>query len=322
MKKYLLLTIIVLASLTGLIFAQISGDPLQENNEPLISLTYVGAPYKSYTSYVFNIGTYEVTNYQYSVFLNAVAKNDAHHLFNTTVGPYNGIIRTGISGQYTYTIKPDFANKPVNYVKWLDCIRFVNWLNNGQKKGEQDTTTTEDGSYLLTGNDIYDYLYAERKIEANWVIPNPYEWKKAAYYDDYNHITWIYATQSNNPPVKAAVNSTGDVINFGNYCINYGCQSNWNGVTAGGNVTTVGSCRISSYWGTYDQNGNVGEWTEQIDFISATIGSRIYYGGGYGTVNAVNLTYGIGPVANLNDPDAGGQKMSSSGLGFRVVKLK
>ncbi len=110
--------------------------------------------------YVYNIGKYEVTAGQYCEFLNAVAKTDAYGLYN----PYMdydadpsrrgcNIKRTGISGDYSYSVAADWANRPVNYVSWGDAARFVNWLTNGQPTGTENLSTTEAGSYSLGGDD-------------------------------------------------------------------------------------------------------------------------------------------------------------------------
>ena len=100
----------------------------------------------------FRIGTFEVTNAQYVVLLNAVAADDTNGLFNTlmTSSDRGGIIRNGLPGSYTYELKPDFDDKPVNAVSWYDAARFCNWLHNDQPSGAQTPATTEDGAYDMT----------------------------------------------------------------------------------------------------------------------------------------------------------------------------
>ena len=44
---------------------------------------------------------------------------------------------------------------------------------------------------------------------------------------------------------------------------NYGSYSNWNGIN--GNLTTVGSNGKSSYYGSYDHNGNINELVDSFD---------------------------------------------------------
>ncbi|MHC4066385.1 MAG: SUMF1/EgtB/PvdO family nonheme iron enzyme, partial [Planctomycetota bacterium] len=103
-------------------------------------------------AYIYNIGKYEVTAGQYCEFLNAVADTDTYGLYNTDMwsDTYGcKIQRSGSSPNYTYSVAPDWADRPVNYVSWGDAARFANWLHNGQPTGPQDLTTTEDGSYFL-----------------------------------------------------------------------------------------------------------------------------------------------------------------------------
>src|SRR3989337_1357910 len=56
-------------------------------------------------SYTYRISKYEVTNAQYSEFLNAKAASDPLGLFNTGMaGSYGGITRSGVAGSYTYGV--------------------------------------------------------------------------------------------------------------------------------------------------------------------------------------------------------------------------
>lgn len=107
---------------------------------------------------VYQIGKYEVTNGQYCEFLNAVAANDPNHLYHTAMGggwnDIGGIARSGSLGSYTYTVRPNRRNRPVNYVSFYDACRFANWLNNGQPglvtPVAQDDNSTEDGAYDMS----------------------------------------------------------------------------------------------------------------------------------------------------------------------------
>ena len=93
------------------------------------------------------------------------------------------IERTGSPGSYTYSVAPDRANRPVNFVTWGDAARFANWLHNGQPTGAQDLTTTEDGSYFLDGKQAdFELEGVVREPDATWVIPTENEWYKAAYH--------------------------------------------------------------------------------------------------------------------------------------------
>ena len=111
--------------------------------------------------YHYNISKYETTFGQYVEFLNAVAKSDPNGLFNPGMQDdklLNGIIRTGVDGSYSYSLAPSTGssstqnpegsvNKPVNYVNYLDAIRFANWMHNGSTN---DPASTESGAYLIT----------------------------------------------------------------------------------------------------------------------------------------------------------------------------
>jgi formylglycine-generating enzyme required for sulfatase activity len=153
------------------------------------------------------------------------------------------------------------ADKPVNYVSFLDAMRFVNWLDNGQGSGD-----TESGVYAVNNG-----LTETRSVNASYFIPSEDEWYKAAYHqpaaqggdsDDY----WLYPTASNTAPTVATATSTGDIANPGTNVANYFDGADWN--SQDGNVTTVGSAgsgsESESFYGTSDQGGNVGEWNEAV----------------------------------------------------------
>lgn len=102
-------------------------------------------------AYVYRIAAYEVTNAQYTEFLNAKAATDNFggsdpRLYDFDMGtdPRGGITRSGSSGSYTYSTRSNMADKPVNFVSFFDSMRFVNWLENGQGNG-----STESGVYTI-----------------------------------------------------------------------------------------------------------------------------------------------------------------------------
>ena len=119
--------------------------------------------------YTYQIGKYEVTNNEYVEFLNAVASTDTYGLYNSNMSSEarGGIIRSGSSGSYTYSTKPNMGNKPVNYVSWFDCARYCNWLSNGKPTGPQNKTTTESGVYPLYGKTTSSVAKNLFKINSN-----------------------------------------------------------------------------------------------------------------------------------------------------------
>ena len=62
-----------------------------------------------------------------------------------------GITQSGVSGSFTYAVKPNMGDKPVNFVSFNDAMRFANWLHNGQPTGIQNAASTETGAYTITG---------------------------------------------------------------------------------------------------------------------------------------------------------------------------
>lgn len=198
-------------------------------------------------AYNYAIGMTEVTNAQYTDFLNAVAFDDTNSLYNTGMaGAFGGITRSGPIGAFSYATIPGRENHPVNFVSFWDAARFANWMQNGQPFGFQNASTTEDGTYTLTpaavaGNTV------TRNPGAQWAVASADEWFKAAYHqpaslggdvDNY----WLYPTSSNTAPT--------------------GAQANY--VPAGiGNTTAVASY-AANFYGTYDMAGNVYEWNDSI----------------------------------------------------------
>jgi formylglycine-generating enzyme required for sulfatase activity len=163
------------------------GNPGEQSRIPSGDQTFYGG-----VAYTYAIGKYEVTAGQYTALLNAVAAFDPEGLYNTKMD-YDAdpdregcnIKRHGAPGSHTYSVAPDWADRPVNYVSWADAARFANWLHNGQPTGAQDSTTTEDGSYFLDGINENDDEHLEevvREPDATWVIPSEDEWYKAAYH--------------------------------------------------------------------------------------------------------------------------------------------
>lgn len=233
--------------------------------------------------YSFRIGTYEVTNSQYAEFLNAKAVSDPLGLYNPNMDsdPRGGITRAGASGSYSYSVKPNMGDKPVNYVNFYDSLRFTNWMNNGQ-----GSSTTETGAYKLTGNTPTPGSVSNRLTGATWFLPNYDEWYKAAFHDPRdtaqggpagNSHYWSYATQSSVLPLAATADIAGNISNPGANVANYNFNADWNGQD--GNLTTVGSAGLASrsFYGTADQSGNAFEWNGG----EPTQSSMLILGGGW-----------------------------------------
>lgn len=170
------------------------------------------------------------------------------------------IQRSGVSGSYIYSVASDYANRPVNYVSFNDAMRFTNWLQNGQPTGLQNLTTTEDGAYYINGVSGEAALASvSRKAIWSWAVTTENEWYKAAYYKggSINAGYWLYPTQSNTIPGRDMNDISGNNAN------NMGLE---NHPIDGIHYTTeAGEFQNSdSYYGTFDQAGNVWEWNENV----------------------------------------------------------
>jgi sulfatase modifying factor 1 len=268
--------------------------------------------------YTYRISKTEVTNAQYTEFLNAVADTDTNSLYNTSMDSttWGGITRSGSSGSFTYAVKADslgnggvggtdytYGNKPVVFVSFLDAMRFTNWLENGQPTGAQGAGTTEDGVYNIgTGLDEV------RNPSATYFIPSEDEWYKAAYYDPNSGVYNDYPTSTdlmpnNNHPLS----DTGNSANFRD--------------TGGVNVYTTGllfypMTDVGGYttsespYGTFDQGGNVTEWNETV-----VISLSLPYRGVRGGVWAGNLGSLAASVRSFGSPSS----TENTNAGFRVA---
>ena len=264
----MVVAVLGLLGFAGTVSAEVAMDlVLVRNPGNLDNYTGYGS-----VGYSYWMGKYEVTNDQYCEFLNAVARSDTYGLYNwydyqmIAQNERGGIVQTEGSGGYEYTVKANMGNKPVNYVDWYDAVRFVNWMQKGQPSGAQGPLTTETGVYTLTGATSVGPLPAHSDLVQAWVLPTEDEWYKAAYHknDGATGNYWFYATCNDTTPTEATANGTGHIANPGANVANYNCGADWNGL--GGNVTTVGSAGPLSAgpYGTFDQNGNVWEWTEVL----------------------------------------------------------
>ena len=197
-----------------------------------------------YVGEIYDMATTEVTNWMYARFLNAIAKSDSlYGLYNTNMGTNGagGIVRSGSNGRYLYTVKEGFQNRPVNFVSLSDALRYINWLHNGMpSSGVQNASTTENGAYKLLGANPRDVI---RNAGAKYFLPDQDEWHKAAFFDPNpgqgrpSDSYWPSADQTESGPGG----------NFGSSRIN-----------------PVATSAGPSHYGTFDQGGNVREWTETI----------------------------------------------------------
>lgn len=175
-------------------------------------------------NYVYQIMKYEFTNDEYVSFLNEVDPSGLS-LQSSDIsisGIYKTDMKESVRGGIVfesgnpigskYETKIDMDNKPINFVTWLDAARVCNWLHN-----KEYNKSTVSGVYNLNYFSTGDYTSLEgyvKNSKAQYWIPTPNEWYKAAYYDPTkNNNTggyWENATRSNKEMLPVMFNDTGD----------------------------------------------------------------------------------------------------------------
>jgi formylglycine-generating enzyme len=264
--------------------------------------------------YAYNIGKYDVTSSQYCAFLNAVASTDTYGIYHPnmagTTSGNPGIVQSGSPGNYTYSVIDGRGNIPVTDVSFWNCTRFANWLNNGQPNGPEGAGTTETGAYNLlatsmdaalaaTPNQKYllqtdsaDNNAVQRTANATWAVTSENEWYKAAYYTP--SINGSGSPGYYLSPGQAVPTNNGDVNTDSN------------------DTTPVGTYYwYTTYYGTFDQGGDVYQWNEGITNgynVRDMRGGAWDCGGDWGRVLPTEGTYQM-PWETFND------------TGFRVTEL-
>ena len=270
-----------------LAFASLSGLALATSASATAAMEYVRVgnpnnaadPTTSYgaVDHAYWIGKYEVTNAQYAEFLNAKGQSNAHEIYNSSMAAY-GITLSGSSGSYSYTVSSALANRPVVFVSWFDAARFANWMGNGQGNGDMET-----GAYTLNGA-TSGIITANAGAQV--YIPSENEWYKAAYFSAASRSYSIY------PNVQNSISTA-----YANY-----------GSSASTNVGTYSG--YGSYYGTFDQGGNVWEWNAAVIGSSRGLRGGAWYDSSF--FSQANLL-------SSSDRFSFDPSLASGSLGFRVA---
>lgn len=210
------------------------------------------------------------------------------------------LVQNAAPGTHYQLAAPYWANKPLVNGNMLDFAYFDNSLYNGstvaidnspgksplgyrvhqQTRYVNLSTTISTGMYNLQDSSYFNF---DRQGTSGYVIPSENEWVKAAYYSprpagNGTHY-YYYPTVSNKPPTalttggpKPTVNRLGDVIQsnlkpgvaYSNFNKGVTWQPPYDPLPAsnGANVVSVGEDHTPSPWLTYDQGGNVVEYTD------------------------------------------------------------
>jgi formylglycine-generating enzyme required for sulfatase activity len=160
-------------------------------------------------------------------------------------------------------------------------------MANGQPTGAQNSTTTENGAYNVNGATsgtapAKNVTNPNTSAAPTFYIPTENEFYKAAYFSPLLNSGsggyYTYATQSNTAPG----NQIGSGANQANYNNNslYSVTQSGNYSASQNYLTDVGAFSGSgSFYGTFDQSGNVWQWND----LDGTPGSSRGLRGGFWT---------------------------------------
>ena len=278
--------------------------------------------YNGYGSvdYEYSIGKYEVTVSQYMNFVQSLG-SDTYVTMSDTSTPLEIMLKTDIGdvsvysgfshqpnvisyNQETsqYSIINDQGQTPITYVSAIAGALYANWLTNGAVEGADCLTGVYDfKTYGFTADAIKN---ADRSA-GGYMLCSVDEWIKAGYYSpELNGGEggyYIFATQSDTAPTPSIPTSEANTANI--------ASKNYNDV-AHSYFTDVGSySNSSSYYGTFDQEGNASEWTDTAypegGIISIPDGVVIS-GIGATTAAGDNVGINVSLLLDGNDVDASG----------------
>jgi hypothetical protein len=224
--------------------------------------------------------------------------------FSPVVNPFSGeinLVQNAKPGTHYQLAASYWANKPLVNGNLFDFAYFVNSMYNGttvaidnsqgksplgfrvhlQTRYVNLSTNISTGAYDLQESDPS----FQRLSISGYVIPSENEWVKAAYYSPFatgngTHY-YYYPTVSNKPPTplqtakpRRTVDRLGNVIQsnlvrgvaYSNYDQTVVWQPPYDHQPPdnGANVVGVGEDHTPSPWLTYDQGGNVVEYTDTV----------------------------------------------------------
>ena len=228
----------------------------------------------------YRIGTFEVTNDQWSKFESA----------------YGTV--TGSDCSYMFSAYWPGSNVPTTEVCWFETAQFVNWLNTSTGhqpaynfSGTQGTSDYTMVTWTPAEADNGTNLY--RHKDAFYYLPTEDEWVKAAYWNGTS--LQMYANASPNDLVGGVPDPTG--WNYGNHAMG----QPWNVGTG-----------FQELNGTYDMMGNVMEIMESPYVVGNydTHALRVWRGGAF--------NQGSYALAERYDDDSE-SFYGSYNVGFRVA---
>ena len=227
--------------------------------------------------YTYQISKYDVTNSQYTQFLNAADPSGSNttKIYDARMSAANlGLAYTGginfnaaaTSGS-KYSVKTGQESFPATWIRWDSGGRMVNWLANGQGSG-----STESGVYDMSVLTSGFATPPTRAPGATIFLPSENEYYKAAYYDPTKSGIggyWQYGVMSDTAPVGVAPSGGSKSANIGNGNSGGGSTADTMATTGAAfstsvnYLTNVGAyATATSYYGLYDTEGLLYNWTE------------------------------------------------------------
>ena len=248
------------------------------NHKYLVPKIYGGKAELSLPTYGYYISKYEITNSQYAAFLNEVAQYvNVGNVWDIRMQIDRESDPSG-SGGYIYAPISGKESHPVTYVSWSSATLFTNWMSGeagaiygGNLNGYKDYTQRKDNQRAWGAGAIS--------------LPTQTEWIKSAYYN-----------QATNTVYKYATGRTGSSNSITTNDANYGSTVD--------DTMAVGSYATPSFFGTYDQAGNVREMLDN---------KVLQVGGSFTSdTNGVSHRYVVDDQQN---------NVKQASKGFRIVSL-
>jgi formylglycine-generating enzyme required for sulfatase activity len=307
-------------------------DPEKDRQDPApLSITYVPVgdagnsadpgTHLGCVTTPYEIGKYEVTVAEWSVFLNAVAsKKDLHGFYDERMStdPVVASIERLLSndGFYYYLPITGREGSPITYVSYYNALRFCNWLQNGQPNQLQGEdlveASVENGAYSFYQLDNGEEGVVANK-EALYFLPSEDQWIKAAYYagGGLHNKYWLYPTQHDLPPNNG--DPTNMIVETGS------CYSNIATVS----IMKSGLQPVDFYeksqgaYGTCDLGGNVAEWITKSDSAHSKNLIPMTRGQSWASQSyeESQRTY---PAKTYDSPEVA---LGNNSIGFRIARL-
>lgn len=167
-------------------------------------------------NYLYNIQDQLITNLEYCNYLNTIdpsgSKQYGIYDERMSTDPAGGIIYDSCNEIGSkYTVKNNFLNKPVTFIKWVMAAQYCNWLTNNQTS---DILSITSGSYDIASlyNNSISISGCYRQDTAKYFLPSENEWYKAAYYDSSETKYWEYGNKSDTEPTAIICDLDGDAV--------------------------------------------------------------------------------------------------------------